>query len=153
MVTGRNVAKSVKIPLCAPLFLGGPANISLPNIYSFLHATRKSTLSYGVSYSCEVPPFSLEVSGPILFLVQDDTYTSFSPTIFRTHVYGLPVCTSLNFGFLLLVICFMSVWFLDQLEEPWGVEEISSSLRLSFSIQHAVPDLSPQLQISQPAFK
>lgn len=105
----------VKISFCDPSFLCGTSTILFTKYLLF-------------SYFCELFPFSFEVADlhfTPFYLIQNDAFT------FIHFVCGTPVSASLipmiKVCFFLLLIYLMQTWFLDQLEEPEGVEEISSS--------------------------
>ena len=117
---GRNVTESVKISLWASLVLGGPRGILFTK-----HLLFHSPLNW-----FPIPWWPQSQTPTAFSLVQDDINTSFSLTIFATQVYGFPNGQINNWTlwkFFFSYSCLMSVWFLDQLEEPRGTEEMSSS--------------------------
>lgn len=82
--------------LYVPLFPSSPANIDLPNINSF-------------SSSWELHFFPLKPQTPTLFLVQNDTYTSFSLTAFGISKWMWISCLYKSQYDLLLLIGLISI--------------------------------------------
>lgn len=97
--------------LSVPLSLQGPENICLPN-------TCFSTSVWIVFLSFEVPhshPFAL---------VQNSIYVQIAWLLWAPIFLWSPRRSEIKFTFFLLLICLISVYFLDQLEEPRRAEEI-----------------------------
>lgn len=101
--------------------------LSMP--HSFCEAQQMlGKQAFTILYAFEMSSFPLKFQTPTpSSMVQEDTYISLSPTVFGISGLSVDPCTNVIKLHFLSLVCLMSVWFLDELGEPWRVEENSSA--------------------------